>query len=141
MKKILSTGLFALGLLALGQQPASAWTNSKFSVGLNWHIQSGNNNILWGLWKNGQVPGPEAFGGGHGGFAPAPSFHAPMPSHAYAAPGYSAPAYGMAQAYASPFQFANYVRPSDAYYYPTPSYYYPMPSYYYPQSSFYYYGE
>jgi len=26
---------------------------------------------LWGAWKNGQVPGPEAFGGGyHGGYIP-----------------------------------------------------------------------
>src|SRR5207249_4449700 len=45
---------------------ADAWMNAKFSIGLNWQIQSANNNFLWGLWKNGQVPGPEAFGGGYG---------------------------------------------------------------------------
>jgi hypothetical protein len=68
MKKLLSMGLLTLCALALTQQQAHAWVNAKFSVGLNWHIQSANNNVLWGMWKNGQVPGPEAFGGGAGPF-------------------------------------------------------------------------
>ncbi|MBI2803738.1 MAG: hypothetical protein HYX68_01980 [Planctomycetes bacterium] len=62
MKKLLSLGLLTVCALAVSERQADAWVNAKFSVGLNWQIQSGNNNVLWGLWKNGQVPGPEAFG-------------------------------------------------------------------------------
>src|ERR1700722_14831889 len=64
MKKILSIGLLTACALAVSEHQASAWVNAKFSVGLNWHLQSANNNVFWGMWKNGQVPGPEAFGGG-----------------------------------------------------------------------------
>ncbi len=67
MKKLLSMGLLTLCALAASEREAQAWTNAKFSVGLNWQLQSANNNFLWGLWKNGQVPGPEAFGGPGGG--------------------------------------------------------------------------
>jgi hypothetical protein len=69
MKKLFSIGLLTVCALALSERQAQAWVNAKFSIGLNWHVQSGNNNVLWGLWKNGQVPGPEAFGGG-GQFGP-----------------------------------------------------------------------
>lgn len=71
MKKLLSIGLLTLCALAITERRADAWLNAKFSVGLNWQIQSGNNNILWGVFKNGQVPGPEAFGGGPMQFGPA----------------------------------------------------------------------
>src|ERR1700686_4530272 len=64
MKKILSIGLLTVCALAISEHQAQAWVNCKFSVGLNWHLQSANNNFLWGFYKNGQVPGPEAFGGG-----------------------------------------------------------------------------
>src|SRR5260221_14083387 len=64
MKKLLSIGLLTVCALALSEHHAQAWVNAKFSVGLNWKIQSANNNFLWGLYKSGQVPGPEAFGGG-----------------------------------------------------------------------------
>jgi len=74
MKKILSIGLLTVCALVVTERQADAWVNSKFSIGLNWHLQSANNNVLWGAWKNGQVPGPEAFG--HGGgplqFGPGP---------------------------------------------------------------------
>ncbi len=76
MKKLLSMSLLTLCALAMTQQQAHAWMNAKFSIGLNWHIQSANNNVLWGLWKNGQVPGPEAFGGGA---SPFPSGVGPGP--------------------------------------------------------------
>ena len=95
-------GLLAFGLLALAQQPAAAWVNSKFSIGLNASCQSGNNSFFWGLYKNGQLPGPEAYGippvlpvgAGDPSFA-VPDTHMP---HAYApyvgAPyAYSSPAY------------------------------------------------
>ena len=72
MKKVLFLGLAALGLGLLTEQPAQAWINSKFSIGLNWHWQSGGNNLLWGAFRNGQVPGHE-----HGG----PFQVSPMPPH------------------------------------------------------------
>ena len=91
--------------------------------------------MLWGTWRNGQPPGPEAFGG-H-----APSFTAPAPSpipHGTASPEqmpqayyYYAPmpqtypmqnAQQIQPAYYGPYQFANYPRP--VYYYPQPSYFY-----------------
>lgn len=71
MKKLLSMGLLTLCALAVSEREAQAWVNAKFSVGLNWQLQSANNNWLWGFWKNGQVPGPEAFGQpGGGGYGP-----------------------------------------------------------------------
>src|SRR5437660_814339 len=83
MKKVLSIGLLTLCALAISERPAHAWVNAKFSVGLNWALQSGNNNILWGVFKNGQVPGPEAFGGGgpfqYGPFMPPAGQTAPFP--------------------------------------------------------------
>jgi hypothetical protein len=72
MKKILSMGLLTVCALAISEHQAQAWVNAKFSVGLNWHLQSANNNWLWGFWKNGQVPGPEAFHGGMGGYGAVP---------------------------------------------------------------------
>ncbi len=74
MKKLLSMGLLTLCALAAGEREAQAWVNAKFSVGLNWQLQSANNNFLWGVYKNGQVPGPEAFGQGGGG---GPAMYAP----------------------------------------------------------------
>ena len=72
MKKILSMGLLTVCALMVAEQRAHAWVNGKFSIGLNWQVQSANNSILWGVFKNGQVPGPEAFGmpGCGGGFCP-----------------------------------------------------------------------
>jgi len=70
MKKLLLGGIAALAVVVATERPASAWINSKFSVGLNWHWQSGGNNLLWGLFRNGQPPGPEAYGGGYNGGHP-----------------------------------------------------------------------
>jgi hypothetical protein len=75
MKRLIFYCLLALGILAFTEHPAHAWVNSKLNIGLNWYQQSGNNGLLWGLWRNGQVPAPEAFGPGPGGPpAPQPSF-------------------------------------------------------------------
>jgi len=84
MKKLLSTGLLTVCALAVTARPADAWVNSKFSIGLNWHVQSANNNVLWGAWKNGQVPGPEAFGQPG---APPPGFYGPGPGQPGPMPG------------------------------------------------------
>ena len=58
MKKFLLMGLLALGLLTVTGQSAHAWVNAKFSAGINCQWQSGGNCLLWGLFKNDNVPGP-----------------------------------------------------------------------------------
>jgi hypothetical protein len=136
MKKMVLAGLLAISLIAMSQQNASAWVNSKFGIGLNWSRQSGGNNFLWGAFHNGQPPGPDAFG--TGGYQSVPSFAPSMPYHS-SAPQYQAPApmanyqYPAQQNpnagsyfYNSPFQFASYPRESAFYYYytPAPMYYY-----------------
>jgi len=67
MKKMLTAGLMALGLVLASQQTAPAWVNFKVGVGFNWQFQSGGNSLLWGLWEDGQVPSPH--------------FHGPAPVH------------------------------------------------------------
>jgi hypothetical protein len=129
MKKVLAVGFLAIACIALSQQEASAWINSRFGVGLNWDFQSGGNRFGWGLWRNGQPPGPEYFGqgGGHGYGPGFQNFGAPMPhmhhGHHHGAidmpatePAYAAPSYN----YPPPYQFATYPRP--VYYYPAPYY-------------------
>ena len=141
MKKIVLAGLFAIAVIAVTQQQASAWVNQRFGIGLNWHRQAGGNNFGWGLFRNGQTPGPEAFGGVFAPSGPVSPFfgNAPMPQampQAYAPQGYMpqttyfppTPAPSYAGQYASPYQFAS--QPRETYYY------YPAPAYY-----FYYYGQ
>jgi hypothetical protein len=114
MKKIVVAGLVAVSLLAIANQPASAWVNARFGVGLNWNLQSGANNWLWGAWRNGQIPGPDAFYQDGPQYSPEmymPPAHSsqytPAPSHAY---GPQAPL---------AYQFASY---PGYYYYPMPYY-------------------
>src|SRR5262245_22685467 len=64
MKRFLVVGVVALGVVLATQQQAPAWINFKMGVGLNWHWQSGGNNILWGVFHDGQPPGPD-YNGGH----------------------------------------------------------------------------
>jgi hypothetical protein len=56
MKKFFLMSAAALLALGLSQQQASAWANFKFGIGLNICYTSGNNCLLWGLVRNGQVP-------------------------------------------------------------------------------------
>jgi hypothetical protein len=163
MKKLLSIGLLTVCALALSERPAQAWVNAKFSIGLNWQLQSANNNFLWGVFKNGQVPGPEAFGPGGVsspypyGAGPGPMVTPPggfpffgqnpqgtpqnfpaqtaAPPQANAQPQQTA-YYGMAPGYYNPYQTVSY-QPS-AYYYP--SYYYPNYQSYYQAPSYWYQG-
>ncbi len=91
MKKFLTTGILALTLAALSTQDAPAWLNWKFGVGMNMGWQSGGNNTLWGLFRNGQPPAPDmCCGGGPGGVlppsygpGPAPAPVPPPPSGLY----------------------------------------------------------
>ncbi len=119
MKKILAIGILAISAIACSQHQASAWVNSRFGVGLNWDVQSGGNNFMWGVYRNGQPPGPEAYG-----FSDAPTFQPygipQMHGFAYDAPSfqpaYAQPAMPMQQPYGQPFQFATYPRPVYYYY-------------------------
>src|SRR5947207_1787016 len=56
MKKLIAASVLALLVLASSQQSASAWCNFKFGVGLNFEYSGGNNCLLWGLHRSGQVP-------------------------------------------------------------------------------------
>ena len=66
MKKLLSLGIAAVMVALASGRPADAWCNCKFSVGLNWSCQSGNNNLFWGAWRNGEIPQDYGAGGGYG---------------------------------------------------------------------------
>jgi hypothetical protein len=107
MKKILAFALLTLCCLALVQQEACAWTNQRFSFGMEWQRQTGGNSFC-GIWRNGQPPGADAFGA-------APSYYqsTPAPHQGHASFGsfeYGAPVYAMPMQ-ASPFQFATYAQP------------------------------
>jgi hypothetical protein len=58
MRKLLPIGLLTLCFAITSQERASAWINSRFGIGLNWSWQSGGNNLLWGLFRDGQPPAP-----------------------------------------------------------------------------------
>jgi len=79
MKKFLTVGALALTVAAFFHQNAFAWVNARFGVGLNYSYQSGGNNFLWGVFRNGQPGAPDC--GYH-----YPSAGFPMMSHATAGP-------------------------------------------------------
>jgi len=60
MKKLLPIGLLALSFTVFAED-ASAWINSRFGLGFNWGWQSGGNNLLWGLFRDGQPGGPDIY--------------------------------------------------------------------------------
>lgn len=61
MNKILPIGLLALCCGVVAEERASAWINSRFGIGANWSWQSGGNNLLWGLFRDGQPCGPDFY--------------------------------------------------------------------------------
>jgi hypothetical protein len=152
MKKIVFAGLLAVCVMAISHQQASAWVNTRFGVGLNWEMQSGGNQFLWGAWRNGQPPGPEAFGGGGGGGGGggygAPRFSGPIPQQGFAPAPQGYPAQGFApmpqgfppQGFApqSPFD-ASTSEPPFAGQYASPYQFanYPRPVYYYYPGTYY----
>jgi hypothetical protein len=74
MNRLAFAAIASLAVVVSSSSPASAWVNSKFGIGLNWERQSGNNNFLWGMFRNGQVPD----GFGNGPMMPPPAyFYAP----------------------------------------------------------------
>lgn len=117
MRHLLTAGLLAVAALVATPRPADAWINAKFSAGVNWHWQSGNNSLLWGLFHDGQTPGPD-FGGG-AGFGQPPcqydfpyfSYNGPPPanvaathtSHYGAAPAWSGQSFYQPASYSVPY--------------------------------------
>jgi hypothetical protein len=91
-KAILTAGL-ALLISAWFVEPADAWINWKFGVGVNWSHQAGGNNFAWGMFRNGQPPAPTPPGphGYHPGFMPQGPGYAPSP---FAPQHYPAPGFG-----------------------------------------------
>jgi hypothetical protein len=120
MKKIVGFGMLAFCVIAVTQQEASAWIHSNFRAGVNWDWTAANNSILWGCWRDGQVPAPTGFGSG----VPVPTFGPVQPfmaSQGFAPQGSFDPSHAQVN-YPAPFQFANYPRPVYYYYYPNTGY-------------------
>lgn len=59
MNKLFFACLAAVLGLAVCEQPACAWINSQFGIGMNWNYASGGNSFLCGAFRNGQPGGPE----------------------------------------------------------------------------------
>ncbi len=86
MKKLFVASVLALGVTMACQQTASAWSEFKFSAGVNLGWVGGGNRVLWGLYHSAPYPGgqdvypvfpgvaaalgyhPEYGGGGYGGY-------------------------------------------------------------------------
>lgn len=97
MTKILPIGMLTLFLALAAHQQASAWINSRFGVGFNWSWQSGGNNLLWGLLRDGQPPAPCPIPGCQPPFMPGgpmpggPMMGGPMLGAGGCGPGYTFP--------------------------------------------------
>jgi hypothetical protein len=108
MKRFVTVCTLALAILAASEQKASAWKKFGFNVGLNIAAESADNNLLWGAFRDGPVPGAHTHGlastitkhhAGHvapihgggfgGGFDP---HFAPMPAPVHGVPGHGVPA-------------------------------------------------
>jgi hypothetical protein len=124
MKKVLVAGMLAVCMIALSQQQASAWTNTRIGIGLNWGWSSGGNNLGWGLIRGAQPPGPELYQGNpsypqYGPFSQqSPQSSLPIQVEQ---PTYQPSQAGPGMNYGTPYQFATYPRPV-YYYYPAPYY-------------------
>jgi hypothetical protein len=86
MKKILLLSVLALSVAAFSSQKASAWSDWKFGVGLNFDYKGGGNTLLWGLKKSEQFPA-QGFAGYPGGGYPG-AYGVPGGMPAAAEPGY-----------------------------------------------------
>ena len=92
MKNFFALGILTLALVTVSHQQAHAWSNIKFGAGVNLQWQTGDNTLLWGFFRNGQVPHP--YGGGvpphmmnpHHGYAPVPPVGAGLQQDQQASP-------------------------------------------------------
>src|SRR5262245_65611734 len=67
MKRFLVACSMALATMAVSNQRASAWHKCSFNIGLNIACEGAENNLLWGLYRNGPHPFAQAQGGYGGG--------------------------------------------------------------------------
>jgi hypothetical protein len=107
MKKFLIAGALALIVAGFSQQPASAWINCHFGIGFNWNWQSGGNNLLWGVFRNGQPGAPDWECHRHCGYNYAGHDY-PMMATGYPMLGYQAPAAAPATWYQPAYQTVNF---------------------------------
>lgn len=56
MKRFLAFSFAALGILAISDNKASAWSKTNFNIGLHISREAADNNFLWGLFRNGPHP-------------------------------------------------------------------------------------
>lgn len=142
MKKFVILGVLALALVAITQQQADAWCNIKFGAGVNLNWQGGDNSLLWGLYRSGQVP--------HAGPGVVPPFHGHQPFYGANPTGFPFADQGSAFAPQSYHQMmppaplspqvnqqATFLQPVGYYY---PSYQTPVMPYYYSGYPAYWYG-
>src|SRR5262245_12651976 len=62
MKKLFVASALALALTMASQQKASAWSEFKFGIGLNFGWCGGGNRILWGAYHSAPYPGGQDLG-------------------------------------------------------------------------------
>jgi hypothetical protein len=62
MKKLFVVCALAMAVTMASQQTASAWSECKFSVGLNFGWVGGGNRILWGAYRSAPYPGGQDLG-------------------------------------------------------------------------------
>lgn len=69
MKRYLLACSLALAFTAVTTEKASAWNKFNFNIGMNIACEGAENNLLWGLFRNGPHPfaQAQAWGGGQGG--------------------------------------------------------------------------
>ncbi len=85
MKKFFALGFLTLALVTVSHQQAHAWSNVKFGAGVNLQWQAGDNTLLWGFFRNGQVPHP--YGHGVPPHLASPYHHHGVPAPAPVPPG------------------------------------------------------
>ena len=75
MKKLLWAAALALAAVMASQQTASAWSEFKFSAGVNMGWVGGGNRFFWGLYRSAPYPGGQdlppvinVVPGGNGGY-------------------------------------------------------------------------
>jgi hypothetical protein len=137
MKKFFALSLLTLALVTVSHQQAHAWSNIKFGAGVNVQWQTGDNTLLWGLFRNGQVPHPYGTGVPPHLMGGPPPAYAPMALPHGAGP-VSAPLDGGAAGFQGQTQAnpAGYQQPQNASGYQPVSY--QPANYYYPTYNPYY---